>query len=391
MRYIRRLADVGRGDLAVAGGKGANLGELTRAGVPVPPGFVLTTAAYRTYVDRSGIGDEILATVARDDAADRIRALFTAPIPEALADELRAARAELGPAVAVRSSATAEDLEDASFAGQQDTFLNVRGDDALLDAVRGCWASLWTARAIAYRARRGIDPAEVALAVVVQEMVDADAAGVLFTANPTTGARDEVVIAAAWGLGEAVVGGSGDHGRHRRREGRRPDPVAHHRGQGRADRRGRAGHGRPAGSGRGPRPPRARRRRGGRPGRARRADRGVVRRAAGRGVGPVGRRVRDRAVPADHGAARGRRPRRRRTGRCPTPRRSTCARASSSNCRTRCRRCSPSWSTGRSPGRCRRCSASCWAAATSSGTVTSRCRRSTATPTTATAAAGWCG
>ncbi len=208
MRYIRRLADVGRGDLAVAGGKGANLGELTRAGVPVPPGFVLTTAAYRTYVDHSGIGDKILATVPRDDAANRIRALFTAPIPEALADELRAARAELGPAVAVRSSATAEDLEDASFAGQQDTFLNVRGDDALLDAVRGCWASLWTARAIAYRARRGIDPAEVALAVVVQEMVDADAAGVLFTANPTTGARDEVVIAAAWGLGEAVVGGT---------------------------------------------------------------------------------------------------------------------------------------------------------------------------------------
>ena len=208
MRYIRRLADVGRGDLAVAGGKGANLGELTRAGLPVPPGFVLTTAAYRTYVDRSGIGDEILAPVTRDDAAARIRALFTAPIPEALAEELRAARAELGPAVAVRSSATAEDLEDASFAGQQDTFLNVRGDDALLDAVRGCWASLWTARAIAYRARRGIDPAEVALAVVVQEMVDADAAGVLFTANPTTGARDEVVIAAAWGLGEAVVGGA---------------------------------------------------------------------------------------------------------------------------------------------------------------------------------------
>ena len=92
------------------------------------------------------------------------------------------------PAVAVRSSATAEDLDDASFAGQQDTFLNVRGDDALLDAVRDCWASLWTARAIAYRARRGIDPAEVALAVVVQEMVDADAAGVMFTANPTTGA-----------------------------------------------------------------------------------------------------------------------------------------------------------------------------------------------------------
>ena len=194
MQYIRRLADVGRGDLAVAGGKGANLGELTRAGVPVPPGFVLTTAAYRTYVDRSGIGDEILASVTRDDAAARIRFLFTAPIPEALADELRAARAELGPAVAVRSSATAEDLADASFAGQQDTFLNVNGDDAVLDAVRRCWASLWTARAMSYRARRGIDPETVRLAVVVQRLVDADAAGVMFTANPTNGRRNQTVI-----------------------------------------------------------------------------------------------------------------------------------------------------------------------------------------------------
>ena len=125
-----------------------------------------------------------------------------------MAGELLAARKELGPSVAVRSSATAEDLDDASFAGQQDTFLDVQGDDALLAAVRHCWASLWTARAIAYRARRGIDPAEIALAVVVQDMVDADAAGVMFTANATTGVRDEVVIAAAWGLGEAVVGGA---------------------------------------------------------------------------------------------------------------------------------------------------------------------------------------
>ena len=202
MRYLRQLADVGRGDLALAGGKGANLGELVRAGLPVPPGFVLTTDAYRAYV--AGIREQTLAL----DDPERIRALFTAPLPDDVAAELLAARAELGPAVAVRSSATAEDLDDASFAGQQDTFLDVRGDDALLAAVRRCWASLWTDRAVAYRARRGIDPAEIALAVVVQEMVDADAAGVLFTANATTGARDEVVIGAAWGLGEAVVGGA---------------------------------------------------------------------------------------------------------------------------------------------------------------------------------------
>jgi pyruvate,water dikinase len=216
MRYIRPFADLARGDLADAGGKGANLGELTRAGLPVPPGFVLTTAAYQAFV--AGIGDEVLRLAdlprdaepaAYDEPAHRIHALFVgAPVPDDIAAELRVARAALGPAVAVRSSATAEDLEGASFAGQQDTFLDVRGDDALLAAVRDCWASLWTARAMAYRARREIGPAQVALAVVVQEMVDADAAGVLFTANPTTGRRDEVVVAAAWGLGEAVVSGA---------------------------------------------------------------------------------------------------------------------------------------------------------------------------------------
>lgn len=205
MRYLRQLADVGRGDLALVGGKGANLGELIRAGLPVPPGFVLTTDAYRAYVASTGIGERILDAL---DDPRRVRALFTAPVPDDVAGELLAARTELGPAVAVRSSATAEDLDDASFAGQQDTVLDVRGDDALLAAVRRCWASLWTDRAVAYRARRGIDPAEVALAVVVQEMADADAAGVMFTANATTGVRDEVVIAAAWGLGEAVVGGA---------------------------------------------------------------------------------------------------------------------------------------------------------------------------------------
>ena len=107
----------------------------------------------------------------------------------------------------MRSSATAEDLEGASFAGQQDTYLNISGTDAVLDAVRRCWASLWTARAMAYRARQDIDPAEVSLAVVVQELVDAASAGVMFTADPSTGRRDAVLISAAWGLGEAVVGG----------------------------------------------------------------------------------------------------------------------------------------------------------------------------------------
>ena len=129
-------------------------------------------------------------------------------MPDDLAAAILGAYRELGgSAVAVRSSATAEDLEGASFAGQQDTYLNISGPDAVLDAVRRCWASLWTARAMAYRARQGIDPAEVSLAVVVQELVDAESAGVMFTADPGTGRRDAVLISAAWGLGEAVVGG----------------------------------------------------------------------------------------------------------------------------------------------------------------------------------------
>ncbi|GAY12658.1 PEP/pyruvate-binding domain-containing protein [Pseudonocardia sp. N23] len=209
MRYVREFSEIGRGDVDVAGGKGANLGELTRAGFPVPPGFVLGTDAYRVFVDTSGIGSRVLdLATTRDEQA--IRALFTGvDVPAAMAEEVRGAYRGIGGGpVAVRSSATAEDLEGASFAGQQDTYLDVRGDDALLAAVRDCWASLWTARAMAYRERQGIAPADVALAVVVQQMVVADAAGVMFTANPTTGRRDETAVSAAWGLGESVVSGA---------------------------------------------------------------------------------------------------------------------------------------------------------------------------------------
>ena len=209
MPYVCGFDTIGRGDIDVAGGKGANLGELTRAGLPVPPGFVLTTEAYRAFVDTAGIGPRLLRLAVSTDNAEAIRALFAADLPARMADEIRDAYRALGEGpVAVRSSATAEDLEGASFAGQQDTYLNIRGDDALLAAVRDCWASLWTDRAMAYRARQGIAPAEVALAVVVQRMVDADAAGVMFTANPTNGRRDETVVSAAWGLGESVVSGA---------------------------------------------------------------------------------------------------------------------------------------------------------------------------------------
>ncbi|MDF2976358.1 MAG: pyruvate phosphate dikinase PEP/pyruvate-binding [Actinomycetospora sp.] len=208
MDFVRTFAQVSAADVALAGGKGANLGELVRAGLPVPPGVVLTTDAYAAFVAAAGL--DVPALAAR--GAEAVQAAFrAAPVPGAVAAEIRAVYADLGaPPVAVRSSATAEDLADASFAGQQETMLDVRGEDALLDAVVRCWASLWSARAIDYRDRQGTAlaaPDDVRLAVVIQRMVDAEASGVLFTAEPTTGRRDRVVVSAAWGLGESVVGG----------------------------------------------------------------------------------------------------------------------------------------------------------------------------------------
>ncbi len=217
MIFIKQFDQLGRDDIDQAGGKGANLGELTRAGLPVPPGFVIVTGTYREYVAEHQLADKIAALAAPggdpagyESASEQIRALFAAEVSDAVRAEIADAYTALGEdvAVAVRSSATAEDLPEASFAGQQDTYLNVRGLEDLLVAVRECWASLWTARAMSYRARQGIDPAMVSLAVVVQQMVEAAAAGVMFTANPSNGRRDEVVISAAWGLGESVVSGS---------------------------------------------------------------------------------------------------------------------------------------------------------------------------------------
>jgi pyruvate,water dikinase len=212
------LTELGKGDGALAGGKGANLGELLRASLPVPPGFVVTTAAYRHFVDANSLQPQIerLAQAAPPEdltaltgTADAIGALFARAImPPDVGTAIREAYATFRePSVAVRSSATAEDLPGASFAGQMETYLNVRGAEALLAAVRRCWASLWTARAISYRAKQGIAPAAVSLAVVVQELLAADAAGVLFTANPVNGRRDQMVIDGCWGLGEALVSG----------------------------------------------------------------------------------------------------------------------------------------------------------------------------------------
>jgi pyruvate,water dikinase len=199
--------------LAAVGGKALNLGVLTAAGFAVPPGFVLTTRAYDLAVgDRV---DELLADrpITDDPAAlaeDVREAVLAAPVPAEVRQEVVEGYRALGPdvAVAVRSSATAEDLPFASFAGQQDTYLHLIGGDAVVDAVRRCWASLWTDRAVDYRARNGIDQASVRLAVVIQQMVQPAVAGVLFTADPVTGTRHHSVIDASPGLGEAVVSGA---------------------------------------------------------------------------------------------------------------------------------------------------------------------------------------
>lgn len=216
---VLRLDD-GSAVLARVGGKGASLARLAAAGLPVPAGFHVTTEAYRRFVAAGGLQERIMAAVAGAAAGDpaslaaasaEIGRLFqNHPLPGEIAAAVRQAYAELGGGdlpVAVRSSATAEDLPDLSFAGQQESYLNMRGEPMVLDAVRRCWASLWTARAIDYRARHGIAPDEVSLAVVVQQLVPADAAGVMFTVNPLSGVRNRVVINAAWGLGEAIVGG----------------------------------------------------------------------------------------------------------------------------------------------------------------------------------------
>jgi phosphohistidine swiveling domain-containing protein len=223
--YTLPLADT-NATLEIVGGKGMSLAKLARAGIPVPDGFHITTEAYRHFVTSNDLQTKIVAaledvdaslpakletayaTIGKFFAEATIPADIVKAVTNAYNELNRKSQIENCKSVAVRSSATAEDLPGASFAGQQETYLNIRGEDAVLDAVKKCWASLWTARAIAYRERQNIVPDSVALAVVVQELVFADAAGIMFTANPVHGDRDEVVINAAWGLGEAIVSGT---------------------------------------------------------------------------------------------------------------------------------------------------------------------------------------
>ena len=192
MQFIKHFSEIGDADLSQVGGKGLNLGKLTSAGFQVPQGFCVTTDAYRFAVQHLS-----------EQNVSAIQALVLAP---ELIAEIQAAREKLQTAtVAVRSSATAEDLEEASFAGQQDTFLNV-ASGGLLDALKACWASLWSERAIAYRETQGIADDGLAMAVVVQEMCEADVSGVLFTVSPLR--RDVAIIESNWGLGESVVSGA---------------------------------------------------------------------------------------------------------------------------------------------------------------------------------------
>ncbi|WP_456434908.1 phosphoenolpyruvate synthase [Methanopyrus sp.] len=224
MKYVRWFEEISKDDVDVAGGKGANLGEMTQAGLPVPPGFVVLSTAYNEFLERTGLEEKIKEILSSHDLSDNDelqeatkeiqRLIVEAEMPEEIREEIVKAYRELCEKVgkeeefvAVRSSATAEDLPEASFAGQQETFLNVRGEENVVKYVQKCWASLFTPRAVAYREEQGFEHPDVSIAVVVQKMVDSKKSGVMFTVHPYTGDRDKMVIEAVWGLGEAVVSG----------------------------------------------------------------------------------------------------------------------------------------------------------------------------------------
>lgn len=224
MKHVEFFEELGKDDVAVAGGKGANLGELTRAGIPVPPGFVVTSKTYDQFIKDTGIFDEIMNILDALDvnknkelqaASVKIKKIIT---ETRMPDEIKTIIVEAYNAlchrigkddvfVAIRSSATAEDLPEASFAGQQDTYLNIRGNEEVVEYVQKCWASLFESRAIFYREENNFDHSKVYIAVVVQEMVNAEKAGVMFTVHPSTG-EEKILIEAAWGLGEGVVSGT---------------------------------------------------------------------------------------------------------------------------------------------------------------------------------------
>jgi rifampicin phosphotransferase len=223
MNYIRWFNQVGKAESGLVGGKGANLGELTQAGLPVPPGFCVASTAYQEFILLNRLDhliDQSLSGMNPDDLEDVQRrstqiqaAIYSAPIPPEIVDEISTCCQQLfnrttkEMPLAVRSSATAEDQANASFAGQLETYLNIRGFPSLLEHIKHCWASLWANRVLSYIANQGLDHRSVSMSVVVQSMIPSEVAGVLFTVNPVTGNRDQAVINASWGLGEAIVSG----------------------------------------------------------------------------------------------------------------------------------------------------------------------------------------
>lgn len=220
MSTVSWFKDVGIADRPTVGGKGGSLGELTRAGIAVPPGFVVTTDAFEQFLETLEAREPVRARVAALDPADlgaatRLseelrRRVIDEPMPAAVEQAIRAAYAEQcpnGEPVAVRSSATTEDAEDASFAGLQDTFLWVITAHQMVARVRECWGSLYSVESMTYRLKHGLPEDGVAMAVVVQQMVDAMCAGVMFTRSPLTGDKSVITIEGAWGLGSAVVSG----------------------------------------------------------------------------------------------------------------------------------------------------------------------------------------
>jgi len=225
MDLILDFRNLNKGSLPLVGGKNASLGELINAGIRVPPGFAVTTESYSVFMDKAGINKPIfnlLAALNPDNidalnrAAEEVRDMIkTAVIPDDVQKTIGEAYCRLcedcavgALPVAVRSSATAEDLPTASFAGQQDTYLWITGADRVIESVRKCWASLYTARAISYRVKNNFPHEKVLISVGVQKMVNSRAAGVMFTLNPTDGDISKVVIEGSWGLGETVVSGS---------------------------------------------------------------------------------------------------------------------------------------------------------------------------------------
>jgi pyruvate,water dikinase len=212
------FSDIGKSDIPSVGGKGANLGELTNANIPVPPGFIVSAEAYYDFLEKTQILPSIRQHLEHLDphnnrqlqqaSVDIQQIIINSGMPQSLAQEIRQAYAQMGSGlVAVRSSATAEDLPDASFAGQQSTYLNIQGQPEVLEAVKGCWASLFNARAIFYRAEQKFDHFKVGIAVVVQRMVQSQVSGVMFTLEPVTSDKTKILIEAVYGLGEAIVSG----------------------------------------------------------------------------------------------------------------------------------------------------------------------------------------